>query len=201
MIEQRSRKAVRRRAASGTACGIFDRAVEGVFCLDVQDFAAVLDVQQNVPVFGLRHRVEGVVQKVAEDYGYVGKFDIQGLWNVHAEYYHAAVAGAVVKPGNNKVLPVAPEIIRNSDGKEKQDSERAAGKRCHASDIFFLLNLLALQFHTILEYCDVEYQLTYSTFSVRIAFFEALRVLIRRRYFDSWVEFLQYVRGKDEGPV
>jgi hypothetical protein len=70
----------------------------------------------------------------------------------------------------------------------------------HAADIFFLLNLLSLQFHTILEYCDLEYQLTYSTFPARVAFFEALRVLIRRRYFASWIEFLQYVRGKDEGP-
>jgi hypothetical protein len=70
----------------------------------------------------------------------------------------------------------------------------------HAADIFFLLNLLALQFHTILEYCDLEYQITYSTFPVRVAFFEALRVLIRRRYFASWAEFLQYARGKDEGP-
>jgi hypothetical protein len=282
------------------------------------------------------------------------------------EYYHAAVAGAVVKPGCNKVLPVAAEIIRNSDGEKKQDCELAAGKRwlathapeydwlnptllgddlysnrpfcekiahegwsfiftckeeshkwlaetvansylhevrevkwdarkkkhvaytwkylngvpirydeqdqfmvnhlsfeirlegakkpsyfnswvtnkaitdmnvaylaecgrtrwkienehnnvlknrgynlehnfghgsSHAADIFFLLNLLALQFHTILEYCDVEYQLTYSTFPVRVAFFEALRVLIRRRYFPSWTGFLQYVRGKDEGPL
>jgi hypothetical protein len=32
----------------------------------------------------------------------------------------------------------------------------------HAADIFFLLNLLALQLHTILEYCDEEYQLTYA---------------------------------------
>ena len=71
------------------------------------------------------------------------------------------------------------------------------GKK-HAADVFFLLNLLALQFHTILEYCDEEYRLTYTTFSVRIAFFEALRVLIRRRYFGSWEEFLRYVRGKDE---
>jgi hypothetical protein len=70
----------------------------------------------------------------------------------------------------------------------------------HAADIFFLLNLLALQFHTILEYCDEEYRITYSTFPVRVAFFEALRVLIRRRYFASWTEFLQYVRGKDDGP-
>jgi hypothetical protein len=71
----------------------------------------------------------------------------------------------------------------------------------HAADIFFLLNLLSLQFHTILEYCDEEYQLTYSTFAVRVAFFEALRVLIRRRYFACWEEFMQYVRGKDEGPL
>ena len=281
-------------------------------------------------------------------------------------YFHAALAGAIVKPGNNKVLPVAPEIIRNTDGDKKQDSELAAGKRwlqahgdeykwlkptllgddlysnrpfcekivedgwsfiftckdeshkwlsetisnsylhevrdvkwdarkkkrivytwrylngvpirydeqnpflvnyfsfeikaegatkpnynnswitnkpitdmnvsylaeCgrarwkienehhnvlknrgynlehnfghgsqHAADIFFLLNLLSLQFHTILEYCDLEYQMTYTTFPARVAFFESLRVLIRRRYFVSWVEFLQYVRGKDEGPL
>jgi len=72
----------------------------------------------------------------------------------------------------------------------------------HAADVFFLLNILALQFHTILGYCDLEYQLTYATFSVRVAFFEALRVLIRRRHFSSWPEFLQYVRNKDlEGPL
>ncbi len=45
------------------------------------------------------------------------------------EYYHAAVAGAVVKPGCHKVLPVAAEIIRNSEGEKKQDCELAAGKR------------------------------------------------------------------------
>jgi len=65
----------------------------------------------------------------------------------------------------------------------------------HAADVFFLLNLLALP---ILEYCDLEYQLTYSVFPARVAFFEALRVLIRRRYFSRWDEFLRYVRGKDE---
>ena len=68
----------------------------------------------------------------------------------------------------------------------------------HAADVFFLPNLLALQFHTILEYCDLEYRLTYSVFPARVAFFEALRVLIRRRYFSRWDEFLRYVRGKDE---
>jgi hypothetical protein len=73
--------------------------------------------------------------------------------------------------------------------------------KSHAADNFFMLNLLALQFHTILEYCDLEYQLTYGSFSVRVAFFEALRVLIRRRYFSSWPGFLQYVRGKDDAPL
>jgi hypothetical protein len=68
----------------------------------------------------------------------------------------------------------------------------------HAADIFFLLNILAFQFHTILEYCDLEYGLTYSTFPARAAFFESLRVLIRRRYFSSWLEFMLYVRGKDD---
>jgi hypothetical protein len=284
----------------------------------------------------------------------------------HTEYYHAAVAAAVVRPGCTKVLPVAPEIIRNTDGAKKQDCELAAGKRwlaahaaeyawlkptvlgddlysnrpfceeitgkgwsfifackeeshpwlietvqnsymhekreekwdarkkkrtvytwkylnsvpirydeqnpylvnyfsceirtegarkpsyfnswvtdkpitdmnvayladcgrarwkienehnnilkrrgynlehnfghgeSHAADIFFLLNLLALQFHTILEYSDEEFRLTYCQFSARVAFFEALRVLIRRRYFATWTAFMQYVRGKDEGPL
>jgi len=44
-------------------------------------------------------------------------------------YYHAALAGTLVKPGSNKVLPVAPEIIRNEDGEKKQDCEINAVKR------------------------------------------------------------------------
>jgi hypothetical protein len=44
-------------------------------------------------------------------------------------YYHSARAGAIVKPGNTAVLPVAPEMITNKDGKKKQDCERNAAKR------------------------------------------------------------------------
>jgi hypothetical protein len=44
-------------------------------------------------------------------------------------YYHSAVTGAPVKPGNTQVIPVVPEPIRNGDGEEKQDCERNAGKR------------------------------------------------------------------------
>jgi hypothetical protein len=71
---------------------------------------------------------------------------LDGLWyyssqEVHCEhclhqthgdektYYHSAVAGAIVRPGNNSVLPVMAEPITNRDGKEKQDCEHEAGKR------------------------------------------------------------------------
>jgi len=71
---------------------------------------------------------------------------LDGLWyyssqEIHCEhclskshagettYYHSAVAGAIVRPGSNAVLPVMPEPIRNGDGQEKQDCGREAGKR------------------------------------------------------------------------
>jgi hypothetical protein len=39
------------------------------------------------------------------------------------------VAVAVVKAGGKVVLPLMPEMIRNEDGKEKQDCERKGVKR------------------------------------------------------------------------
>jgi hypothetical protein len=47
-------------------------------------------------------------------------------------YYHSALAGVIVRPGKTTVLPVAPEMIRNTNGAEdgkKQDCERNAAKR------------------------------------------------------------------------
>ena len=50
-------------------------------------------------------------------------------------YYHTALAGTIVRPGNTAVLPVAPEMITNADGagegenSKKQDCERNAAKR------------------------------------------------------------------------
>jgi hypothetical protein len=44
-------------------------------------------------------------------------------------YYHTVLAGTLVKPGNTAVLPVAPQMIRNTDGQEKQDCELNAAKR------------------------------------------------------------------------
>jgi len=47
-------------------------------------------------------------------------------------YYHSTLAGTIVRPGNTAVLPVAPEMITNTDGTgggKKQDCERNAAKR------------------------------------------------------------------------
>jgi hypothetical protein len=38
------------------------------------------------------------------------------------------VAATIVKPGDSVVLPVMPQMIRNEDGKEKQDCEQNAAK-------------------------------------------------------------------------
>ena len=42
---------------------------------------------------------------------------------------HPALTPVVVKPGVDKVIPLAPEFIRPQDGAEKQDCELNAAKR------------------------------------------------------------------------
>ncbi|MCL2289135.1 MAG: hypothetical protein FWC34_00290 [Bacteroidetes bacterium] len=44
-------------------------------------------------------------------------------------YYHTILAGTIVRPGKTEVLPVMGELIRNEDGKEKQDCEQKAANR------------------------------------------------------------------------
>jgi hypothetical protein len=112
--------------------------------------------------------------------------------------YMAECARARWKIENEHNSDFSPHVLKNRGYNLEHNFGHGSS---HAADIFFLLNLLSLQVHTILEYCDEEYQLAYSIFSVRVAFFEALRVLIRRRYFASWTEFLKYVRGKDDAPL
>ena len=63
----------------------------------------------------------------------------------------------------------------------------------HAAEVFFLLNLIAFQFHTILEYCDAEYQKARASCSTRVAFFEAMRFCLRFAYHDSWSAFLIFL--------
>jgi len=44
-------------------------------------------------------------------------------------YSHQIVQAALMKPGVRQVIPLAPEEVRNTDGREKQDCEITAGKR------------------------------------------------------------------------
>jgi hypothetical protein len=44
-------------------------------------------------------------------------------------YSHQIIQAALMKPGLRQVIPLRPEEIRNTDGKDKQDCEINAGKR------------------------------------------------------------------------
>jgi hypothetical protein len=63
-------------------------------------------------------------------------------------YFHSILAGTIVKPGNTAVLPLAPEMITNTDGdgSKKQDCERNVTKRWlskHADEYTWLSPTLA----------------------------------------------------------
>lgn len=49
--------------------------------------------------------------------------------NGRATYYHQAVAGVVIHPGQKVVIPLAPEPIVKQDGTTKNDCEREAARR------------------------------------------------------------------------
>jgi hypothetical protein len=49
--------------------------------------------------------------------------------NGKVTYFHSALTPVLVKPGGDKVIPLAPEFIRPQDGAEKQDCEINAAKR------------------------------------------------------------------------
>lgn len=52
-------------------------------------------------------------------------------------YFHSAILPAIVAPGKEQVIALAPEFITHQDGNDKQDCEQAAAKRwvtAHASD-------------------------------------------------------------------
>lgn len=49
--------------------------------------------------------------------------------NGKTECYHTMLSATIVAPGHDKAIPLMPEFIANTDGSEKQDCERNAGKR------------------------------------------------------------------------
>jgi hypothetical protein len=56
-------------------------------------------------------------------------------------YYHSALAGAIVKPGDTLVMAVMAEMIGNGDGGQKRDCELTAAKRLlqrHGAEYWWL---------------------------------------------------------------
>jgi hypothetical protein len=49
--------------------------------------------------------------------------------NGSVTYFHSVLTPVVVKPGCDKVIPLAPEFVRPQDGQTKQDCELNAAKR------------------------------------------------------------------------
>jgi len=58
--------------------------------------------------------------------------------NGKVTYFHAALTPVLVKPGCDKVVPLAPEFVAPQDGADKQDCELSAAKRwlaAHGADL------------------------------------------------------------------
>lgn len=60
------------------------------------------------------------------------------LSNGKINYYHGVITPVIAQPGNDRVIPLAPEFIIPQDGKEKQDCEIEAAKRWVAANGHFL---------------------------------------------------------------
>ena len=56
-------------------------------------------------------------------------------------YFHTVVTPVILKPGNNRVIALAPEFITPQDGHDKQDCENAAAKRWIKSNAHWLKQL------------------------------------------------------------
>jgi hypothetical protein len=68
----------------------------------------------------------------------------------------------------------------------------------HASEIFCLLNLLALMFHTFLNLADETYKKAFKNAGRRDALFQDMRVAFKYFIFDDWDHFITHVA--DPGP-
>ena len=69
----------------------------------------------------------------------------------------------------------------------------------HACEIFLLLNLLAFQFHTILELCDEDYRKARGSVGRRDSFFHHMHGALRYALHESWRCFLIFVQGEETG--
>jgi hypothetical protein len=81
------------------------------------------------------------------------------LSNGQTLYYHAAITPVIVCPGHSQVIALPPEYIMPQDGHDKQDCERAAGKRwlaTHAKQVApHGVTLLGDDLYSNQPFCDL----------------------------------------------
>lgn len=63
----------------------------------------------------------------------------------------------------------------------------------HLANFLLTLNLLAFQFHTLLDLLDAQYRLLRHTLVVRKTFFHDLRALLRYMLFENWSHLLHFM--------
>jgi len=63
----------------------------------------------------------------------------------------------------------------------------------YLASFLLTLNLLAFQFHTVLELVDANYQILRQALKVRRTFFNDIKTLTRYLYFDSWHHLLDFM--------
>lgn len=125
-------------------------------------------------------------------------------------YYHAVITPVVVCPGRSQVIALPPEFIMPQDGHDKQDCERAAGKRWlgkHAKHIApHGVTLLGDDLYSNQPFCELVLQHGYNfifvckpdshpTLYERLAFWQAndgMAELERRHWNGRYSEVTQY---------
>jgi hypothetical protein len=117
------------------------------------------------------------------------------LSNGHTLYYHAAITPVIVCPGQAQVLALPPEYIMPQDGHNKQDCERAAGKRWlakHAAQVApHGVTLLGDDLYSNQPFCELVLQHgcnfiftckpdSHATLYERLAFWQATDAMAER---------------------
>lgn len=76
----------------------------------------------------------------------------------HVTYFHTALTPVLVKPGMERVIPLAPEFVRPQDGAAKQDCELNAAKRwlaaCGSDDRALGVTLLGDDLYAHEPFCQ-----------------------------------------------
>lgn len=125
-------------------------------------------------------------------------------------YYHTAITPVIVCPGRSEVIALPPEYLRPQDGHDKQDCERAAGKRWlvkHAQTLApHGVTVLGDDLYSNQPLCEVALQNgcnflfvckpdSHTSLYERLAFWQAsgaIKALERRRRNGRFMEVIRY---------